>query len=184
MARDRKRYAMVIDTRTCVGCSACAIACKTENQVADGHSRVWIRTLTSGWYPALAMTVRSERCNQCTDAPCVRVCPTGASYYGPGGIVLVDPDKCTGCKACIAACPYGARFIDPATHTADKCTLCVHRLENDVPTTACQEICPTESIHVGDLADPSSEVSRLLAERDHYTLEPEAGTRPNLFYLR
>jgi len=178
-----KRYAMVIDTRTCVGCAACVIACKTENGVAEGHSRDWIYTETSGTFPDLQMTIRSERCNHCEDAPCVSVCPTGASYYGPGGTVLVNANKCTGCKACIAACPYDARFIAPDSGVAEKCTFCVHRVGNGTPTTACQEICPTRSIWFGDLDDPDSEVSRLLTTRKHYVLVPEAGTRPRHFYL-
>lgn len=179
-----KRYAMAVDTRTCVGCSACVIACKTENDVAVGYSRDWVVTETSGTFPDLRMEIRSERCNHCEDAPCVAACPTGASHYGPGGVVLVDDDKCTGCKACIAACPYGARFVDPRTHTVDKCTFCVHRIEKGIPTTACQEICPTESIHFGDLNDPDSEITRLLKTRAWYTLLPEAGTKPKHFYLR
>jgi len=85
-----KRYAMAVDTRTCVGCAACVIACKTENNVARGHARDWIVSETEGSFPDLRMTIRSERCNHCEDAPCVTACPTGASYYGPGGIVLID----------------------------------------------------------------------------------------------
>jgi Fe-S-cluster-containing dehydrogenase component len=103
---------------------------------------------------------------------------------GPGGIVLVDADKCTGCKACIAACPYDARFVDPRTGTVDKCTFCVHRVENGIPTTACQEICPTESIYFGDVNDPDSEISRVLRTREHYTLLPEAGTTPRHYFLK
>ncbi len=183
MARDTKRYAMAIDTRTCVGCSACVIACKTENAVADGYTRDWITTRTTGTYPALAMTIQSERCNHCEDAPCVSACPTGASYVGPGGTVLVNQDKCSGCKACIAACPYGARFIDPAVGAIDKCTFCVHRTQAGIPTTACQDVCPTESIHFGDVNDPASDIARVLATREHYTLLPDAGTRPRHYYL-
>jgi Fe-S-cluster-containing dehydrogenase component len=183
MARDTRRFAMAIDTRTCVGCAACVIACKTENRVADGVSRDWITTETTGTFPALAMTIRSERCNHCADAPCVSACPTGASYVGPGGIVLIDRDRCTGCKACLAACPYDARFIDPDTGAADKCTFCAHRVLNGVPTTACQDVCPTASIHFGDLNDPASDVAQLLAARPHAGLRPEAGTRPMVFYL-
>ena len=162
---DNKRYAMVIDTRTCVGCAACVIGCKTENAVADGFARDWIVTHTSGTFPDLKMDIRSERCHHCEDAPCVTSCPTGASHYGPGGSVQVNADKCTGCKACIASCPYDARFVDPRTGT-------------------CQEVCPTDSIYFGDLNDPKSEVSELLARRDNYTLRPEAGTRPRHYFLR
>jgi len=183
MSAATMRYAMAIDTRTCVGCAACVIACKTENRVADGYSRDWITTNLRGSFPDLSMTIQSERCNHCEDAPCVGVCPTGASYVGPGGVILVDRDVCTGCKACIAACPYGARFVDPSSGSVDKCTLCVHRLENGIPTTACQDVCPTSSITVGDLNDDSGDLVRLLAARSHYTLLPEAGTRPRLFYL-
>ncbi len=179
-----KRYAMAVDTRTCVGCGACVIGCKTENDVAKGYARDWVATETSGTYPSLQMSVRSERCNHCEDAPCISVCPTGASHYGAGGTVQVTESKCSGCKACIAACPYGARFIDPNVGAIDKCTFCVHRVETGIPTTSCQEICPTESIYFGDLNDANSEISRVLASRDYHTLLPEAGTRPEHFDLK
>jgi len=178
------RYGMAVDTRTCVGCAACVIGCKTENDVAAGFTRDWIRTFVMGDFPDLSIAVHSERCNHCEDAPCVAVCPTGASHYGPGGTVQVNPDKCSGCKACIAACPYGARFIDPRTGAIDKCTFCMHRIEAGIPTTSCQEICPTESIYFGDLDDPSTEISRALASREWYTLLPDAGTKPKHFYLK
>ena len=178
------RMGMAIDTQTCVACTACVVACKTENDVADGFARDWITTELVGQFPALEMEIRSERCNHCDDAPCVTACPTGASFVGVGGTVQVDADKCTGCKACIAACPYDARFVDPRTNTVDKCTFCAHRADNAGGwTTACQDVCPTQSIIFGDLNDPNSEVSRALATRKSHTLLPEAGTRPKVFYL-
>jgi Fe-S-cluster-containing dehydrogenase component len=178
------RWAMAVDTRSCVGCAACVIGCITENKVAPGHARDWVFTETTGRFPELAMTIRSERCNHCDDAPCVRACPTGSSHYGPGKTVQVNADKCSGCKACIAACPYGARYVDPRRGTVDKCTFCMHRIEKGLATTSCAEICPTHSILFGDLADPSSEIARALAAREHYVLLPDAGTQPRHYYLK
>jgi Fe-S-cluster-containing dehydrogenase component len=179
-----RRMAMAIDMRTCVGCTACVVACATENDVAEGFARCWVVTEAAGRFPTLSLEIRSERCNHCEGAPCVTACPTGASSYGPGGTVLVDGRKCTGCKACMAACPYGARFVDPRTRTVDKCTFCAHRAESpDGWGTACATACPTDSIHFGDLADPRSDMARLLATRRWRTRLPEAGTRPKIFYL-
>ncbi len=178
------RYAMAVDMHTCVGCSACVIGCKEENNVPAGYSRDWVVTETRGRFPDLSMIVRSERCNHCEDAPCVRACPTGSSHYGPGASVQVTRAKCSGCKACITACPYGARYVDPRTKTVDKCSFCMHRIERGLTTTSCQETCPTRSIVFGDLNDAKSEISRLLATRDHMTLLPDAGTQPRHFYLK
>jgi Fe-S-cluster-containing dehydrogenase component len=179
----RARYAMVVDTRTCVGCTACVIACRTENDVSEGFARDWIVTVTTGTFPSLAMEIRSERCNHCDGAPCVSACPTGASHIGPGRTVQVDRGRCSGCKACMAACPYNARFIDPRTKVVDKCTFCVHRLQRGETTTACQDVCPTASIHFGDLDDAGSDIVRLLRTRRWKSLLPAAGTSPRVFYL-
>ncbi len=178
------RYAMAVDTRTCVGCSACVIGCKEENDVAPQFTRDWVTTDTRGAFPELRMELRSERCNHCEDAPCVRACPTGSSHYGPGGTVQITDVKCSGCKACITACPYGARFVDPRSKTVDKCTFCMHRIEAGKETTSCQEICPTESILFGDLNDPHSDISKALQRRVNTTLLPGAGTKPMHFYLK
>lgn len=175
------RYALAVDTRRCVGCSACAIACKTENAVPDGGFRCWAVQETSGAFPDLALEVRSERCNHCARAPCVSACPTGASFVAEGGIVAVDPGKCTGCKACIASCAYGARFVHPDGHV-DKCTFCLHRVaKGRLP--ACAESCPTSALVFGDLADADSAVSRAVRTRRVKVLRPEAGTEPRVFFL-
>jgi Fe-S-cluster-containing dehydrogenase component len=177
----RKRYAMAVDTRRCVACNACVIACKTENRVPQGGFRCWTVQETSGTFPDLALEVRSERCNHCADAPCVSACPTGASFVGEGGAVAVDRRKCTGCKACIASCPYGARYVHADGHV-DKCTFCLHRTaQGKAP--ACVETCPTRALTFGDLADTESAVSALVRGRKVKTLRPEAGTRPQVFLL-
>lgn len=179
----KKRYGMAVDTRRCVGCNACVISCKTENAVPLGGFRDWIVQEVHGTFPDLTMQIRSERCNQCADAPCVGACPTGASHVGEGGVVLVTRRKCTGCKACIASCPYGARYVDPQGGFVDKCTFCLHRVRRgDEP--ACVTTCPTRALTFGDLADAASVVSRLVATRRNDVVKPEAGTRPQVFFLR
>jgi Fe-S-cluster-containing dehydrogenase component len=176
------RYGMVIDTRKCVGCMDCVVACKTENNVPEGYNRDWIVYETTGTSPSLHMEIRSERCNHCDDPPCVPCCPCGASHiHERGGVVLVHHDKCSGCKACIAACPYDARFINPEGY-ADKCTFCIHRVEQGRDP-ACVSVCPTHCMYFGDFEDPNSIVNRLLNSRRHHALIPEAGTEPRIYYL-
>jgi Fe-S-cluster-containing dehydrogenase component len=172
---------MAVDTRRCVGCNACVISCKTENALPEGGFRDWIVQDVTGTFPDLSMEIRSERCNHCGDPSCVDACPTGASHVADGGIVAVSPRKCTGCKACIASCPYGARFVHPRGHV-DKCTFCLHRVaRGDEP--ACVGACPTRSLTFGDLSDPESAVARLVKRRRRRVLQPEQGTEPNVFFL-
>ena len=176
------RYGMVIDTRRCVGCMDCVVACKTENQVPEGLNRDWIAYDTMGAFPTLHLEIRSERCNHCDNPPCVSCCPTGASHVEPfGSLVLVTPGMCIGCKACLASCPYDARFVHPDGY-ADKCTFCVHRVQEGLDP-ACVSVCPTRCMTFGDLDDPGSEVSRLLASRTNHAVKVEAGTGPRIFYL-
>ena len=176
------RYAMAIDLSLCVGCAACAVACKMENEVPPGVFNLWIREREVGEYPNLVVEFRPEQCLHCENPPCVPVCPTGASYQTKDGLVLVDPKKCIACGACIAACPYDARYLHPAGYVS-KCTFCAHRLEKGkVP--ACVETCPTYCRTVGDLEDPESPVAKALKAAERVdVLRPEQGTRPKLFYL-
>ena len=180
--RPERSFGMAVDTVACVGCSACVIACKSENNVPDGHARRWVNQEVRGRFPELKMRVWSDCCQHCQDAPCVTNCPTGASHYDRStGTVQVSEADCTGCKACMASCPYDARFVHP-TGFIDKCTLCQHRLMQG-RTTACVEICPTSAITVGELDDPGSDLSRLLRSRKTRQQKTAAGTRPRFFLL-
>lgn len=175
------RYAMAIDTRLCVGCMNCVVACKNENSVPVGYCRDWITETARGESPAIRLEIRSERCNHCDRPPCVSCCPTGASHRRPDGFVLVDKGKCIGCKACMAACPYDARFVHPDGYVS-KCTFCEHLVVQGLEP-ACVASCPTRCMHFGDLTEHGSSVSLLLRRREHHALLPDTGCRPNCYYL-
>ena len=175
------RFGMVIDTRQCVGCMDCVVACQIENDVPHGHCRDWIHTEVRGAFPNLRMEIRSERCNHCSEAPCVKSCPTGASHVNEGGVVLVSHNKCSGCKASITACPYDARFVHPKGYV-DKCTFCLHRVKKGLKP-GCVAVCPTGTLAFGDLADPESDVSKNLGTRRWKVNHPESGAQPNLYFL-
>jgi len=162
---------------------ACVVACKTENNIPEEVFRTRVVEEVSGKYPKLTMELRSELCNHCDNPPCVYNCPTGASWKDEKtGMVLLKRYKCVGCKSCIAACPYDARFINPDGHFADKCTFCEHRVsEGKEP--ACVQTCIGKSRIFGDIEDPDSEVSRLLRENPHYVRLEKAGTKPRVFYI-
>ncbi len=177
------KYAMVIDQRRCIGCLACIVACKRENNVPEEHYRTRVVEEVNGKAPKLRMELRSELCNHCDNPPCVYNCPTGASYKDEDGTVQIDRKKCVGCKACIAACPYDARYIDPEHGYADKCTFCQHRLKVGKEP-ACVATCIGKSRIFGNLEDPYSKVSRLLKEYSSWVRLPEAGTHPRVFYIR
>ncbi|MEK6988603.1 MAG: sulfate reduction electron transfer complex DsrMKJOP subunit DsrO [Candidatus Thermoplasmatota archaeon] len=176
------RWAMVVDLRRCVGCRACTVACKSENSVPEGVFRTWVRYQEVGEYPNTRPRYLPLFCNHCDNPPCVPVCPVNATYKRDDGLVLIDYEKCIGCGYCIEACPYGARYLNPVQKTADKCTLCVHRLEaGQVP--ACVATCIGGALTVGDLNDPTSEVSQLVSRYPMQTLKPEQGTEPMFFYI-
>jgi Fe-S-cluster-containing dehydrogenase component len=172
---------MAIDTKKCVGCSDCVVACQTENDVPIGFCRDWITETVDGSYPSLELEYRSERCNHCANAPCVRCCPTGASQIVEGGVVVVEKDMCIGCGACIESCPYDARYTHPDGYV-DKCTFCIHRVRDGLKP-ACVEVCPTKCMYFGDLDKENSEISLVLRNRKYKVLAPEAGTRPMVYYL-
>jgi Fe-S-cluster-containing dehydrogenase component len=200
----KTRLGLVIDLDTCVGCHACAVSCKEWNSGgisapltdedpygADAQG-VWFNRVHSFEVGdgVEGQTVYFPRsCLHCEEPACVTVCPTGASYKREeDGIVLVDEDLCIGCKLCSWACPYGAREYDYDAGVMKKCTLCIDRIyntnlaeEDRVP--ACVSTCPTNARHFGDLADPESDVSRLVAERGGYDLMPEMAMKPTNKYL-
>jgi molybdopterin-containing oxidoreductase family iron-sulfur binding subunit len=197
---------MVIDLRRCVGCNACTLACKQEHGTPQGIHFARVVTREVGAYPAAKRTFLPVLCNHCQDAPCAEVCPTGATYIRPDGIVMVDNKKCIGCRACAVACPYMNRhFIEegllqnghgPGRLTAfelvkfagfeegtmTKCTLCAHRIDQGLEP-ACVVTCPSECRIFGDLEDENGRLQTLIRERGGEPLLPECNTRPSVYYL-
>jgi Fe-S-cluster-containing dehydrogenase component/formate-dependent nitrite reductase membrane component NrfD len=176
------RYGFVIDQRKCIGCHACTVACKEENQVPLGVNRTWVKYIEKGVFPDTRRYFSVLRCNHCNNAPCVAICPTVALYRRPDGIVDFDRDRCIGCKSCMQACPYDALYIDPETQTAAKCHYCAHRVEVGLEP-ACVIVCPVQAIIAGDLDDPRTTIARLVASQQTQVRKPEKGTQPKLFYL-
>ena len=176
------RYGFVIDQRKCIGCHACTVACKEENQVPLGAFRTWVKYVERGTFPHTRRYFSVLRCNHCDDAPCVTICPTVALYRRPDGVVDFDGDRCIGCKSCMQACPYDALYIDPSTRTAAKCNYCAHRLEVGLEP-ACVIVCPERAIIAGDLDDPRAAIAQLVATEQVQVRKPEQGTRPKVFYL-
>jgi len=217
------RFGLVIDVGSCIGCRTCQWACKEENNIPDTISPPWIEVFEMKIRQGLNVEVSPEdieagvttsytksplkgrwylpvACNHCDDAPCVKVCPVGATYKAKDGIVLIDYDKCIGCKFCVVACPYSARRfnafipeipedkINPLVPVrfegvVEKCTFCVHRTRRGV-LPRCVEVCPVFARHFGNLNDPESEVSLLLNSNHYFQLLPELSTGPNMRYIQ
>ena len=198
------RCGMVIDLRKCIGCQACSVACKAENLTPPGVFWNRVLKIEDGKYPNVTRLFLPLPCMHCEDPPCVAVCPTGASYKRSDGIVMINYDKCIGCKYCISACPYGARtYVDAikpyfanagpsqieqyreGEHKAgvvEKCTFCVQRVENGLEP-ACVQTCPPRARYFGDLDDPQSEVSRMVKAGGAVQLLRESGTNPSVYYV-
>jgi Fe-S-cluster-containing dehydrogenase component/formate-dependent nitrite reductase membrane component NrfD len=175
------RWAKVVDHTRCIGCHACSTACKSENEVPLGVHRTYVKYVDVGRFPHARRAFQVTRCNQCAEPPCVEACPTAAMHQRPDGIVDFDKRVCIGCKACIAACPYDAIFINPEDRTAEKCNFCAHRLDVGLEP-ACVVVCPAEAILVGDLNDGTSRVSETVGRDVVAVRRPEKETRPKLFY--
>ncbi len=176
------KYGFVIDNRKCIGCHACTTACKSEHDVPIGVFRTWVKQVEKGDFPHTRRVFSVMRCNHCTDAPCVEICPVEALYFRPDGIVDFDKNRCIGCKSCMQACPYDALYIDPETHTAAKCNYCAHRVDIGLEP-ACVNVCPEHAIISGDMDNSSSEISQLLGREQVTVRKAEKGTNPNLFYI-
>jgi Fe-S-cluster-containing dehydrogenase component len=197
-------YGMAVDVSKCIGCGRCVDACKTENDVPREPQcfRTWIERYSimengepivespngglDGFSSAAERgVVRSffvpKLCNQCENPPCVQVCPVGATFLTPDGVVLVDRDYCVGCRYCIQACPYGARFLDPRTHTAEKCTFCYHRVVKGL-TPACVEVCPTGARMFGEVHQRNSPLTHFRRLSQLQVLKPNLNTKPKVYY--
>ncbi len=200
-------WAMVIDVEKCIGCGNCVRACKDENGVSREpfYFRTWVEryhvpesgiehpTVDSpngGYdgfpekYPAgdgAKSFFVPKLCNQCAHSPCVQVCPVGATFESPDGVVLVDQTYCMGCRYCVQACPYGCRYIDPDKGVVDKCTLCYHRITKGL-TTACCEACPTGARTLGDLKDPRDPIHEFLRTHKVQVLKPQMATGSKTYY--
>ena len=176
------RYGFIIDNRKCIGCHACTTACKSEHEVPVGVFRTWVKQVEKGTFPNTRRLFSVMRCNHCTDAPCVEICPVEALYFREDGIVDFDKDRCIGCKSCMQACPYDALYIDPENHTAAKCNYCAHRIDVGLEP-ACVNVCPEHAIISGDMDDPYSEIATLLGREQVSVRKASKGTVPNLFYI-
>jgi Fe-S-cluster-containing dehydrogenase component len=200
-------WAMAIDVEKCIGCGNCVRACKEENDVPrePNYFRTWVERYhvrtedlehpdvdsPNGGYDGFPEKYRvgdgaksffvPKLCNHCAHSPCVQVCPVGATFESPDGVVLVDKKYCMGCRYCVQACPYGCRYIDPRTRTVDKCSLCYHRITKGL-TTACCEACPTGARQLADLKNPKDPIHDFLRTHKVQILKPQMATGAKVYY--
>ena len=176
------RWSWVIDQTKCIGCHACTTACKSENDVAVGVFRTWVKHVDVGTFPQVKRHFAVLRCNHCEDAPCVAICPVTAMYQRADGLVDFDESRCIGCKACMQACPYDAIYMDPDSNTAHKCNFCSHRVDQGL-LPACVVVCPVEALIFGDIDNPDSQAAREIKNSKVTVRRPEQRTRPKAFYI-
>lgn len=201
-------YGMGIEIDKCIGCNRCVEACKAENNVLQEpfFFRTWVERYVikkDGDVVVESISVKSKTpkegsqddadvlrtffvpklCNHCIHPPCVQVCPVGATFATEDGVVLIDSNRCIGCRYCIQACPYGARYLDPRTKTADKCSFCYHRVRQGL-LPACVEVCPTQARIFGDLKSKASRLVRFARMNKIHVLKPSLNTEPKVFYAQ
>ena len=199
-------YGMGVEIDKCIGCNRCAVACKAENDVPDQpfFFRTWVERYTiarSGNVNVENISIGPQLekaqdareilrsffvpklCNHCANPPCVQVCPVNATFTTPDGAVIVDAERCIGCRFCIQACPYGARYLHPKTRTADKCTFCYHRIVKGLQP-ACVEVCPTQARIFGDLKSRASRLTRFMRFNKIHVLKPQLNTEPKVYYAQ
>lgn len=182
MTMNKTNYSIVIDTRKCIGCNACTVACKYENEVPANCYRSWVFQKDKGRYPEVLRAKIPHYCNQCRNAPCLEACPVQATNRDTGGIITIDHGVCIGCGACVEACPYSMRYLNQKLQKAEKCNMCFNRVTAGL-LPACVSNCVGHALNFGDLSDPSSAVSQLLKKHKYAVLVPENGTTPNVFYI-
>ena len=194
-------WGMLIDIGKCIGCGNCVRACSKENNVPDGYFRTWVERYEieedkqprvdspngamEGFPVPTPVDLKSffvpKLCNHCVDSPCVQVCPVGATFISPDGVVLVDESYCLGCRYCVQACPYGCRYLHPEKETVDKCTLCYHRITQGL-TTACAENCPTGARQLVDFKNPKDPIHDYLKHNKVQVLKAYMATDPKVKY--
>jgi Fe-S-cluster-containing dehydrogenase component len=196
-------YGMLMNIEDCIGCGSCVRACQLENNVPDGNFRTWVERYHVADWTVESPAVDSpdggkngfpelkdpggknffvpKLCNHCADSPCTQVCPVGATFDSPDGVVLIDSKYCLGCRYCIQACPYGCRFLNPTSNTAEKCSLCYHRITKGL-TTACCEVCPTGTRQLVDFKNPKDPVHEFLKTHSVQVLKPYMATKAKVYY--
>jgi Fe-S-cluster-containing dehydrogenase component/formate-dependent nitrite reductase membrane component NrfD len=172
----------VIDQRKCIGCHACTVACKAENDVPLGNFRTWVKYVEKGSFPQVRRHFTVLRCNHCDRAPCVTICPVNALHKRPDAIVDLDRDLCIGCRACMQACPYDALSFNEDRGVAEKCHYCAHRTELGLEP-ACVVVCPAEAIVAGDVSNPESDIATLIREQPTSRRRLDKGTQPRVWYV-